>query len=104
MAGLRVIDGMKMFGLDAGIGITSGRVWCGVRKADGSFVYRNPGDGPTVWWGREPPSPAVHCAVGFDLQTVGNDLRKEYTALGDFVNLAARLMAKAGPREIYVDA
>ncbi|CDJ34954.1 LOW QUALITY PROTEIN: adenylate cyclase, putative [Eimeria mitis] len=61
MAGLRVIDGMKMFGLDAGIGITSGR-------------------------------------------TVGNDLRKEYTALGDFVNLAARLMAKAGPREIYVDA
>lgn len=37
-------------------------------------------------------------------QTVGNDLRKEYTALGDFVNLAARLMAKAGPREIYVDA
>ncbi|CDJ50309.1 adenylate cyclase, putative [Eimeria brunetti] len=65
MAGLRVIDGMKMFGLDAGIGITSGRVWCG---------------------------------------TVGNDLRKEYTALGDFVNLSARLMAKAGPREIYVDA
>ncbi|KAL8431561.1 hypothetical protein Efla_000607 [Eimeria flavescens] len=65
MAGLRVVDGMKAFGLDAGIGITSGRVWCG---------------------------------------TVGNDLRKEYTALGDFVNLAARLMAKAGPREIYVDA
>ncbi|CDI73907.1 adenylate cyclase, putative [Eimeria praecox] len=65
MAGLRVIDGMKMFGLDAGIGITSGRVWCG---------------------------------------TVGNDLRKEYTALGDFVNLSARLMAKAGPREIYCDA
>ncbi|KAL8273282.1 hypothetical protein Esti_002783 [Eimeria stiedai] len=65
MAGLRVIDGMKVFGLDAGIGITSGRVWCG---------------------------------------TVGNDLRKEYTALGDFVNLAARLMAKAGPREIFVDA
>ncbi|KAL8452190.1 hypothetical protein Emed_001497 [Eimeria media] len=64
MAGLRVIDGMKVFGLDAGIGITSGRVWCG---------------------------------------TVGNDLRKEYTALGDFVNLAARLMAKAGPREIFVD-
>lgn len=30
MAGLRVIDGMKVFGLDAGIGITSGRVWCGV--------------------------------------------------------------------------
>ncbi|XP_026192791.1 uncharacterized protein LOC34622195 [Cyclospora cayetanensis] len=65
MAGLRVIDSMKVLGLDAGIGITSGRVWCG---------------------------------------TVGNDLRKEYTALGDFVNLAARLMAKAGPREIYVDA
>lgn len=40
----------------------------------------------------------------FIAQTVGNDLRKEYTALGDFVNLAARLMAKAGPREIYVDA
>ena len=43
-------------------------------------------------------------AVRVNVQTVGNDLRKEYTALGDFVNLAARLMAKAGPREIYVDA
>lgn len=30
MAGLRVIDGVKLLGLDAGIGITSGRVWCGV--------------------------------------------------------------------------
>ncbi|PFH35735.1 putative adenylate cyclase [Besnoitia besnoiti] len=64
MAALRLIDGMKVLGLDAGIGITSGRVWCG---------------------------------------TVGNDVRKEYTALGDYVNLAARLMGKAGPREIFVD-
>ncbi|PHJ17195.1 adenylate, partial [Cystoisospora suis] len=64
MAALRVIDGMKVLGLDAGIGITSGRVWCG---------------------------------------TVGNEIRKEYTALGDYVNLSARLMGKAGPREIFVD-
>lgn len=42
MAGLRVIDGMKAFGLDAGIGITSGRVWCGVRQCctDESLVVR----------------------------------------------------------------
>lgn len=36
-------------------------------------------------------------------QTVGNEIRKEYTALGDYVNLSARLMGKAGPREIFVD-
>ena len=32
---------------------------------------------------------------------VGSDLRKEYTALGDVVNLSARLMTKAGPNSIF---
>lgn len=102
MAGLRVIDGMKVFGLDAGIGITSGRVWCGVCLAcefSGRFCQ-------DIHWLTEPhrEHTCLYWRVGVVLQTVGNDLRKEYTALGDFVNLAARLMAKAGPREIYVDA
>lgn len=30
MAGVRVTDGVKLLGVDAGIGITSGRVWCDV--------------------------------------------------------------------------
>eukprot|EP01053_Blabericola_migrator_P010733 Blabericola_migrator_1__10732@NODE_613_length_7277_cov_58_358391_g446_i0_p1_GENE_NODE_613_length_7277_cov_58_358391_g446_i0NODE_613_length_7277_cov_58_358391_g446_i0_p1_ORF_typecomplete_len1379_score196_59Guanylate_cyc/PF00211_20/2_3e20Guanylate_cyc/PF00211_20/5_6e23_NODE_613_length_7277_cov_58_358391_g446_i01464138 len=35
--------------------------------------------------------------------TVGNDIRKEYTALGDTVNLAARLMQKANNNDVNVD-
>lgn len=30
MAALRVVDGLKMLGLTAGIGVATGRVWCGV--------------------------------------------------------------------------
>lgn len=64
MAALRVVDGLIMLGLTAGIGVATGRVWCG---------------------------------------TVGCDLRKEYTAMGDTVNLAARLMGKAQSNEINCD-
>lgn len=64
MAALRVVDGLKMLGLTAGIGVATGRVWCG---------------------------------------TVGCDLRKEYTAMGDTVNLSARLMGKAQSNEINCD-
>ncbi|KAL3128595.1 hypothetical protein CHM_4g3100 [Cryptosporidium hominis] len=35
--------------------------------------------------------------------TVGCEIRKEYTALGDTVNLSARLMARAGENEILCD-
>eukprot|EP01054_Gregarina_sp_Poly1_P002145 Gregarina_sp_Poly_1__2144@NODE_156_length_12377_cov_161_699350_g138_i0_p1_GENE_NODE_156_length_12377_cov_161_699350_g138_i0NODE_156_length_12377_cov_161_699350_g138_i0_p1_ORF_typecomplete_len917_score130_01Guanylate_cyc/PF00211_20/2_8e22_NODE_156_length_12377_cov_161_699350_g138_i042136963 len=35
--------------------------------------------------------------------TVGNDIRKEYTALGDTVNLAARLMQRASNNDVNVD-
>ena len=35
--------------------------------------------------------------------TVGCDIRKEYTALGDTVNLAARLMQKAPSQQLNVD-
>lgn len=64
MAALRVVDGLKTLGLTAGIGVATGRVWCG---------------------------------------TVGCDLRKEYTAMGDTVNLSARLMGKAQSNEINCD-
>ncbi|KAL8452315.1 hypothetical protein Emag_002434 [Eimeria magna] len=40
MAGLRVIDGMKVFGLDAGIGITSGRVWNTHRAAKHAMEFK----------------------------------------------------------------
>ncbi|EKX72993.1 hypothetical protein BEWA_015540 [Theileria equi strain WA] len=50
----KIASSCKRLGLDVGIGISTGRVWCG---------------------------------------TLGNDLRKEYTALGDHVNLSCRLMS-----------
>eukprot|EP01071_Lankesteria_metandrocarpae_P003319 Lankesteria_metandrocarpae@DN2890_c0_g1_i1.p1 len=64
MTSMRVVDGLKSLNLKAGIGVASGRVWCG---------------------------------------TVGCQLRKEYTAMGDTVNLAARLMGKASRNEIFCD-
>lgn len=30
MAAMRVVDGLKLLGLTAGIGVATGRVWCGV--------------------------------------------------------------------------
>eukprot|EP00923_Selenidium_pygospionis_P012137 GHVN01020641.1.p1 GENE.GHVN01020641.1~~GHVN01020641.1.p1 ORF type:complete len:2039 (+),score=278.32 GHVN01020641.1:106-6222(+) len=61
---IRISERLRSMGLDAGIGITTGRVWVG---------------------------------------TVGCEKRKEYTAMGNVVNMAARLMAKARMNEIYVD-
>ncbi|CRG98502.1 adenylyl cyclase beta, putative [Plasmodium relictum] len=60
----RLIDALKSLKLNGSIGISTGRIWCGI---------------------------------------VGNKIRKEYTALGDSVNVAARLCCKAGNKEIYVD-
>ncbi|GFE53942.1 hypothetical protein BaOVIS_013460 [Babesia ovis] len=54
--GLKIAHDCGKIGLKPGVGITTGKVWCG---------------------------------------TMGNDIRREYTCLGDYVNLAARLMAKA---------
>eukprot|EP00400_MALV-I_sp_L67-5_P000434 gene434-248_t len=53
LAGQRMVDKLKDLSLTGKVGITTGRVWCGV---------------------------------------VGNLWRKEYTVLGDTVNLSARLM------------
>ncbi|CRG93086.1 adenylyl cyclase beta, putative [Plasmodium gallinaceum] len=60
----RLIDALKSLKLNGSIGISTGRIWCGI---------------------------------------IGNKIRKEYTALGDSVNIAARLCCKAGNKEIYVD-
>ncbi|ANQ05867.1 Uncharacterized protein PCOAH_00002000 [Plasmodium coatneyi] len=60
----RLIDALKSLKLNGSIGISTGRIWCGI---------------------------------------IGNKIRKEYTALGDSVNVAARLCCKAGNKEIYVD-
>ncbi|ETB62314.1 hypothetical protein YYC_00915 [Plasmodium yoelii 17X] len=60
----RLIDGLKSLKLNGSIGVSTGKIWCGI---------------------------------------VGNKIRKEYTALGDSVNIAARLCCKAGNKEIYVD-
>ncbi|CAD2109857.1 adenylyl cyclase beta, putative [Plasmodium vinckei] len=60
----RLIDGLKSLKLNGSIGVSTGKIWCGM---------------------------------------VGNKIRKEYTALGDSVNIAARLCCKAGNKEIYVD-
>eukprot|EP00923_Selenidium_pygospionis_P005600 GHVN01009476.1.p1 GENE.GHVN01009476.1~~GHVN01009476.1.p1 ORF type:complete len:2152 (-),score=368.99 GHVN01009476.1:289-6744(-) len=64
MAGLRVVDTLNQLNVVGGVGVTSGRVWCG---------------------------------------TVGCDIRKEYTCMGDSVNMAARLMAKADVNTINCD-
>ncbi|ETW37270.1 hypothetical protein PFTANZ_02041 [Plasmodium falciparum Tanzania (2000708)] len=60
----RLIDALKSLKLNGSIGISTGKIWCGI---------------------------------------IGNKIRKEYTALGDSVNVAARLCFKAGNKEIYVD-
>ncbi|KJP85281.1 hypothetical protein AK88_05092 [Plasmodium fragile] len=60
----RLIDALKSLKLNGSIGISTGKIWCGI---------------------------------------IGNKIRKEYTALGDSVNVAARLCCKAGNKEIYVD-
>ncbi|KMZ83019.1 hypothetical protein PVIIG_04584 [Plasmodium vivax India VII] len=60
----RLVDALKSLKLNGSIGISTGRIWCGI---------------------------------------IGNKIRKEYTALGDSVNVAARLCCKAGNKEIYVD-
>ncbi|UKJ89031.1 hypothetical protein MACJ_002277 [Theileria orientalis] len=54
--GLKIAKDTKKIDVNVGIGITTGRVWCG---------------------------------------TLGNDIRKEYTALGDIVNISSRLMSNA---------
>ncbi|KAF8821133.1 putative adenylate cyclase [Cardiosporidium cionae] len=64
LTSLRIMEEMKRIDVNAGVGLSTGRVWCG---------------------------------------TVGNMFRKEYTALGDYVNLAARLMASAQKHQILVD-
>eukprot|EP00820_Chromera_velia_P016442 Cvel_26024.t1-p1 / transcript=Cvel_26024.t1 / gene=Cvel_26024 / organism=Chromera_velia_CCMP2878 / gene_product=Adenylate cyclase type 10, putative / transcript_product=Adenylate cyclase type 10, putative / location=Cvel_scaffold3031:619-7739(-) / protein_length=677 / sequence_SO=supercontig / SO=protein_coding / is_pseudo=false len=55
-SGHRIFDNLRVLGLDGLVGVTTGRVWCGV---------------------------------------VGSPFRKEYTVLGDTVNLSARLMGNA---------
>ncbi|UKK01399.2 hypothetical protein MACK_002213 [Theileria orientalis] len=54
--GLKIAKDTKKIDVNVGIGVTTGRVWCG---------------------------------------TLGNDIRKEYTALGDIVNISSRLMSSA---------
>lgn len=55
-AGVRMLDQLERQGLKGLVGVTTGRVWCGV---------------------------------------VGSQYRREYTVLGDSVNLSARLMSNA---------
>lgn len=50
----------------------------------------------------------MHCSIGITTGqcfcgVIGSDLRREYTVMGDLVNLSARLMANAGVDGILTD-